>query len=180
MRLAVPASRVLLVALLSVIARAGGAQEAPAPSPDLAAAIGTVSVGATIRLRTRELPTYGIAGMLQAHVPGGVRLLANGEPHDVSFGDIRAAEMHVGRRDAGEAFGRGALRGFVVGAVIGTTATLVMYQHERRNGCGDCFIPATAVVGAGSVLLTVATTGIGGLVGLARRDRWKRVWPPER
>ena len=176
-----PSSRVVLAALLCLATRAGGAQATPTPVPrDLADALSAVPVGATIRLKTRDLPLYGLAGAMLGHVPGGVRLLVHGEPREVSLAEIRLVERHAGRRDAGEAFGRGAFRGFAVGAVIGTVATLAVWQKERRHGCGDCFISGTAVMGAASVLLTAVTTSVGGFVGLGYRDRWERVWPPER
>lgn len=47
---------------------------------------------------------------------------------------------------------------------------------EMRNPCADCFFPAWfegAAIGTG---VTVLTTSVGGIVGLARRERWKTVY----
>ncbi len=88
--------------------------------------------------------------------------------------DIGAVEMLVGQRTAGAGFRRGAGRGALVG--IGASAvlmTLAVVADAREDG--DVFISATAVAGVLSVLLTGATTLIGGAIGAAHQDTWAKV-----
>ena len=118
--------------------------------------------------------------VLDGHEPWAVRLATGDGLRVVSFEEMRVAERHAGRRPALQAFARGALTSLAVGAVIGTTATLLAVRQDRRDDCTTCMLTSTAVVGAMSVVFTIATTGIGGSVGLRRRDRWERLWPPSR
>jgi hypothetical protein len=88
--------------------------------------------------------------------------------------DIGVVEMLVGRRSAGEGFKKGAGRGALVG--IGASAvlmTLAVVADARESA--DVFISAKAVAGVFSVLLTGATTLIGGAIGAAHQDTWVQV-----
>lgn len=92
--------------------------------------------------------------------------------------DVREVAVHVGRRTAGAAFGRGAGWGALVGASVGLVATTLTVADERRNPCDDCFVSAPLVVGVLSVAFTAVTTLVGGAIGLAHRDRWETVAVP--
>lgn len=89
--------------------------------------------------------------------------------------DVISVDMVVRERSSGEAFRVGAGRGALVG--LGASAVLVTLAaiSEARNGSGDSFISGRALAAALSVVLTGATTLIGGAIGSAHRDVWKPV-----
>lgn len=128
----------------------------------------------------RDAVDRSLVGVLEVHAPWAVRLTTRDGLRVVSFEEMIVAERHAGRRPAVQAFARGALRGLAVGAVVGTAATLLAVRQERRDDCTTCMITGTMFVGAMSVAFTIVTTGVGGSVGLRRRDRWERIWPPAR
>lgn len=139
--------------------------------------IDVLPAGARVRVYPRVRPPLVVQGTV-VRADSGVLTLAVGRrrtTRELAAGDIHRIEQLVGRRSVGSALGRGALRGALVGAGIGVLATGITAVAERRDPCDECFIPMTAAVGAASVAFTMATTAVGGVVGLLRRDRWETV-----
>lgn len=95
--------------------------------------------------------------------------------------DVRAVDVRVGRASAGEGAWRGARVGATVGILTGLAVTGYTLLSDADESCHDCFIPATAVAAAGSVVFTVLTTTAGAIVGATHPpETWRRAGLPLR
>ncbi len=151
---------------------------AAAPRP-LLAQHDSLPVGVRLRAGSVVPPGARQAGTLIASDSVSLTLLtADYGERRILLNDLTRLDLHVSRRSAGSAFAQGAGVGFLVGLGIGTIATGAMAVYESTHGCGDCIIPGTVIVGILSAGFTAASTVIGGGVGLATRDRWRRVTIP--
>lgn len=174
---------VLVVITLLVPLPAAHAQRVEPAGRDSAraACIARLPIAAMVRVRTREPGFVEHLGMVIAARTDGLVLLREG-------GDtvcVPAVQVHTLHRSAGfrtpsEAMARGAGRGPLIGAGVGFIVTTVVAIVERRNGCSDCLFSRTWVSAVLSTGFTIATTVIGGLVGLDVREQWVREWPPRR
>ena len=165
--------RALPLAALGLLLAGPGAPPVGAQRADALVA------GARVRVRPSHAPPSRVVGtvvrsdsaMLVVQPSDGAPPLA------FVWRDVREVAVSTERRTWPEAFGRGALRGALVGGAVGLVATGAMAVYEYRNPC-DCFIPGTVVVGAYSVAFTAVTALVGGAIGVTRRDVWRRVRPP--
>lgn len=146
--------------------------------PLAAQRVDSLTVGAKIRVQ-RAAPVWtvvrgtyvtrdSVSFVLDESTGSGVRT-------SIPMLDVQSVEMSVSQRTSGEAFGRGASRGALVGigasAILMTLATI----SDARDGNSDTWISGRALAGVFSVLLTGVTTLVGGGIGLADRDTWSPV-----
>ena len=94
----------------------------------------------------------------------------------MSWSDLEQVDISRGQRPTGEAFARGAKAGALIGVGLGLVATGLAVREDRE--CSDSMIPITLIVAPLSVAFAGVTTLAGGMVGVAARERWRRVWPP--
>jgi hypothetical protein len=94
----------------------------------------------------------------------------------MSLSELRRVDVSRGARPTGEAFADGALTGALIGTGVGIIATALAIRADRR--CNDCMIPGTAIVVPLSVAFTGVTTFVGGMIGVAGREKWSPAWPP--
>ena len=147
-------------------------------SPLQAQTLDSLPAGARLRV-VRHLPLRPVVGTLIRADSVSLMLMPerDGPLLTVSLADLRRVDVSRGQRSRGEAFGQGAGVGALIGAGLGLVATGIAIRSDLRSDC-DCMIPASAIVGTMSILFTGATTVVGGLIGVAGRERWKRAWPP--
>lgn len=175
-----PPRTALCLAALALLG--GGLMAAPplgAQRADSLAALARVAPGLRVRVDLRT-PKYArrIGAVVRADSLALVLLPQRAaEPVTLDAANILTVEMSRGLRPEGEAFGRGALRGFLVGAGIAVVATGAALWQEQRNPCDGCTMSGPLIVGALGIALTAVTTLAGGAIGLAHRERWERVWP---
>jgi len=100
----------------------------------------------------------------------------------VTWSTVRTVEVRTRRRSARTAFGRGAKAGAIAFGTIAVLGVAYAVVWDLNDGCEgiDYCVPATLVAIPFGYLATVTGTALGGVVGLANRDRWQTVWPPPR
>jgi hypothetical protein len=100
----------------------------------------------------------------------------------IDWSTVRSIDVRVGRRSARDAFGRGAQAGAIIFGTIAVLGIGYAIAWDLNDGCEgrDYCIPATLVAIPFGYLLTVGGTVVGGVAGLANRDRWRTLWPPHR
>lgn len=140
--------------------------------------LGSTVVGVRVRA-TMDIPKRRIIGSLVRVDSAGLYVApdAGGLLAFVPFDSLSRLERNIGTRSRGQAFGRGAKIGFFVGAGVGVVATSIAVATDLRSS-SEIMIPASLIVGAFSVGLTVTTTLAGGALGLTARDRWQQVQLP--
>ena len=90
--------------------------------------------------------------------------------------ELKRVDVSRGARSTDEAFARGATTGALVGTGISLIAIALAVRADRD--CSDCTIPGTVFVVPLSAAFTGVTTLVGGMIGVAGREEWRRVWPP--
>jgi hypothetical protein len=137
----------------------------------------SLTVGARIRVQ-RIAPVWTVVrGTYVTRDSISFALDERGEAYSrlsVPVLEVRAVEMVVRRRTAGQAFGRGAGFGAVAGASVSAVLMVIAVRSDARS-TGDEWISSSAVAGVFSVLLTGVTTLVGGGLGMLDRDIWKPV-----
>jgi hypothetical protein len=151
----------------TVLASSGAPGELGAQRAD------TLTAGARIRIHTGRRNAHE-ATYVRADSGGLVAVVHPGTPATHAWAGVRRVERYAGPLSPGEAFGRGARRGAVVGGVLTVAAVAVAAYSDLRRPC-DCGISTTAVVASVGSLYAGVFAGVGGLVGLAYRDRWQPV-----
>lgn len=142
------------------------------------AAVLALPVGATVRVHTRELPGAPFRGAVLTRSPATLGIGGTRDSLRVPVASIVGIEELTRRRSGGAAVARGMLQGFLVGAAIGGTATIVSAATEPE--CADCWVTRTAFVAAGGVLFTGVATIVGGALGAGRREVWEWRYPDPR
>ncbi len=146
-------------------------------APATAQRLDHLTAGAHVRVRPRVTPPAVVSGEIVRADSASITVARGRRRTPVTFArdDIARIDMRVSRRSVGSAIGRGALRGAIVGVVVGGIATGAAAISDARSPCNECFFPAVLIVGVYGAAFTVATTVVGGAIGLAFRDRWERV-----
>lgn len=166
------ARRALVIAALSLPTLA---------APAVAQRADSLVAGARIRVTTRPT-SERIVGTLATLDSSGLALRrsARDSAFFVSLDAVRAVELSTRQRSDGEAFRRGALPGFLIGAAVGFVATGLAYRQDQRCDL-DCFMSVTPIIGVLSLGFTGVTTLLGGLMGMSSdRDVWEPVAVPVR
>ncbi len=149
------------------------------------------AIGAPMAAQQRDVLPVGARVRVAPHAPHAGRLVGTvlhadsatitlardggASPVTLDLADVGRIDQRYLARSRGKAFERGAGVGAVVGLGLGFVATGATAWYESRK-CTDICL-GTAVVGIASIPVFVGTTIGGGLIGLARRERWRRVWP---
>lgn len=164
-----PRMLVLVGAILSLAVATGDSLQAQA--------LDSTIVGVRVRATVEPPTTRTLIGTLVRVEPAGLYIASDGggQPDFVPFDALLRLERSVGTRSAGQAFGRGAKIGFLVGAGVGLVATSIALAADLRGSSTAYMIPASVVIGVYSAALTVATTLAGGALGMTARERWQRV-----
>jgi hypothetical protein len=140
--------------------------------------VDSLMAGATIRI-TRSGPAWNaLRGEFISRDSAGAVLIrdgADGVLLSIARSEIRQVDIAGVSRSGGQAFGRGAAWGALTG--LGIAAGLIAFAavHEADYPCIDCWIGETAGAAIVSVPVVVLSPLIGGLVGLAFRERWTKV-----
>jgi hypothetical protein len=138
----------------------------------------SLTVGATIRV-TRNGPAWNaLHGEFVSRDSAGAVLIrdgADGVLLSIARSEIRQLDFAGVRRSGGQAFGRGAAWGALTGLGIAAGVIAFAAIHEADHPCIDCWLGETAGAAIVSVPVVVLSPLIGGLVGLAFRERWTKV-----
>ena len=147
------------------------------PGPLGAQPLDSLAAGARVRV-IRHIPPPMVVGTVVRADSLGLVIARDREPSmmTMSWSDLRRVDVSRGRRPTGEAFARGAKTGALIGVGLGLVATGLAIRADRE--CNDCMIPVTVIIVPVSVAFAGATTLVGGMIGVAGRERWRRVWPP--
>lgn len=147
-------------------------------TPVAAQHIDSLPIGARVRV-VRVAPVYtAVTGSVVSRDSVGALVLnneADGFEVRIERNEIRRVLLAGDRRTAGQAFGRGALRGALAGGAVAAVLLTAGVLSDARRPCSDCWISNTAGAAIVSVPIIVVTPLIGGLVGLGFRDRWHEV-----
>lgn len=169
---AVTRGAVVLQAALALSAVLLSAAPAAAQRPDSLPARTVVRVTPTLR------PARQVVGAIES--ADSLRFRVVTRQHDVveyPYDAVASVEVARGMTRVPGAVGRGARRGFLVGATIGLVATGAALAYDFHGG-GEAFVPASLLIGAYSVAFTGVTTVAGALIGSVPRTNWERVWGP--
>jgi hypothetical protein len=164
--IALAARLAAFLALVLVIAGPLGAQS-----------LDSLAAGARVRV-ARYVPSRMVVGTFVRADSLSLVIMPNRGPSTMTMSrsDLRRVEISCGRRPTDEAFVRGARTGALIGVGLGLVATGLAIRADRE--CTDCMFPATVIVVPLSVAFAGATTLVGGMIGVASREQWSRVWPP--
>ena len=162
----------------------------------LVASINTTSLGAQRRADLAVAPSSRIRVMVSERPPGkvvgtflgadsiAVHVIdpATGVVIAVHWSSVRTVEVRTRRRSASTAFARGAKAGAITFGTLAALGIAYAVAWDLNDGCEgiEYCIPATLVAIPLGYIGTVAGTALGGVVGLANRDRWETAWPPPR
>ena len=147
-------------------------------SPLPAQTFDSLTAGTRLRIARHAPPRLVIGTLLSADSTSLIVRPDRGpSPMTLPVQELKQVDISIGGRTRGEGFARGAIIGAVVGTGVGVIATALAIRHDRRTETSD-YIPNSAIVGAISVAGTAASTIAGGLIGVATREKWRRVWPP--
>ncbi len=164
-----PHSRIALLACAALIGLAP-TRLLPAQTLD------SLNVGARVRVASYESPR--VTGTLIRADSTGVTIIPDGggQVFALRLDEVLRMDASQGAIPSGEAFWRGAGTGLLVGASIGLVATALSLRADLSGSCDGCM--GTMFIAPLSVVFTGVTTIVGGLIGVAGRERWRRVWPP--
>lgn len=169
---AVTRGAVVLQAALALSAVLLSAAPAAAQRPD------SLPVRTVVRVTPTLRPVRQVVGAIES--ADSLRFRVVTRQHDVveyPYDAVASVEVARGMTRAPGAVGRGAWRGFLVGATIGLVATGAALAYDFHGG-GEAFVPASLLIGAYSVAFTGVTTVAGALIGSVPRTNWERVWGP--
>jgi len=139
-----------------------------------------LTAGTRIRVTLRESPERVVGTFTTLDSAGlALRRSARDSAFVVPLDAVRSLEVSTRRRSDGEAFRRGALPGFLIGAAVGFVATGLAYRADLA--CNDCMVIITPYIAVMSLGLTGVTTLLGGVLGMSsERDVWAPAAVPER
>ncbi len=146
-------------------------------APIGAQSLDSLPLGARVRIARYTPPRMLVGTFIRADSLSLVIMPDRGpSTMTMSRSELRRVDIGSGQRPTGEAFGRGATRGALIGVGVGLVATGLAIRADLD--CRDCMIPITLFVVPASVVFAGATTLVGGVIGVAGREQWRRVWPP--
>lgn len=106
-------------------------------------------------------------GLVEQVDTASILVRPDGYQGSISLGldSLRSLAVSGGLRSVEDGTARGAVGGFKLGLILGVVATTVAWLSPADERCNDCWVSATVVAAAGSVLGTLALGLLGGLLG---------------
>ena len=137
-----------------------------------------------VRVMASERPPGKVVGSFLGADSIAVHVIdpSTGVVTAVNWSTVRTVEVRTRRRSASTAFARGAKAGAITFGTLAVLGIAYAVAWDLNDGClgVDYCIPATLVAIPMGYIGTVVGTALGGVAGLANRDRWETAWPPPR
>ena len=145
------------------------------PAPLAAQRHADLVAGAELRVHLAGTPPLVVRGDLLTLDSAALAVARfHGDSLRIPYDEITRVELRRAR-SLPAAFGRGAVRGLVVGLIASGALLAAGAYADQRDPCGDCYISATGAAAIAGIALTGMTTAAGGLIGLTRRGHWVTV-----
>jgi hypothetical protein len=134
----------------------------------------SLPIGARVRATLVDPPAAVLKGTLVRFDRDSLAIAEAGTrpPRVVALNTVLRLDTSNGSRPPGEAFGRGATRGVLVGLAVSAVAMGAAVIDNRRNPCNDCMITGPVVAGVFGIAFTSVATLVGGALGRADREQW--------